>query len=155
MQENEKSDPCSPPAMWVSLVWLEKCWSQTRLKAQPWLEAAETGKCGVICPSRLENFQSTHASDVHILLLVKAITLHPRALVLNHSVVLQEQMSWIIGNIFIIYLLLGCRKCFLIGFFLMFHYTYGRKGNVFWGVHAFKCTYSYLRALSEWTLLAK
>ncbi len=114
MQENEKSDPCSPPAMWVSLVWLEKCWSQTRLKAQPWLEATETGKCGVICPSRLENFQSTHASDVHILLLVRAITLHPRALVLNHSVVLQEQMSWIIANIFIIYLLSGCRKCFLI-----------------------------------------
>lgn len=102
--------------------------------SQPWLETIETGKCGVISSSLLESSQSTQTSGVHIPLIVRQITLQPRALVLNHSVV---QIFWIIGNFYIIYLQLGCRKCILMGFL----YTFGWKGH--------KCIWLYLRALSD------
>lgn len=85
--------------------------------SQPWLETIETGKCGVISSSLLESSQSTQTSGVHIPLIVRPITLQPRALVLNHSVV---QIFWIIGNIYIIDLQLGCRKCILMFFFNTF-----------------------------------
>lgn len=110
MQENEESDP-RPSSRYVGFGGLDGKTLEPNT-SQPWLEATETGKCGIISSSLLERSQSTQTSGVHIPLLVRPISLHPRALVLNHSVV---QIFWIIENISIIYLLLS-RKCILVFF---------------------------------------